>query len=179
MRERLLQVLKKEAYQKKEVRLSSGKVSNFYIDVRKVSLSSEGIYLISNLFFQHIESKKIDAFGGPTLGADPIIGGVCLIAGQNDTDLSGFLIRKIPKKYGKKQLIEGPEVKSGAKVVLCDDVATSGGSLLRAKKILNQKGAKVEEVMVVVDRCEGAKEALAESGCNLFSLFTKSDFLQG
>ncbi|MCF7894430.1 MAG: orotate phosphoribosyltransferase [Candidatus Omnitrophica bacterium] len=177
MRELLLDLLKKESYQKKEVKLSSGKISDFYIDVRKISLSSKGIYLISNLFFQYLDKKSIDAFGGPTLGADPIVAGVCLIAEQNDRTLAGFLIRKTPKKHGKQKLIEGPQIKTGSKVILCDDVATSGGSLIQAKRVLTDQGIKVEDVMVVVDRNEGAKEALAKVGCNLFSLFTKGDFL--
>ncbi len=177
MRQKLLKILKEEAYQQKEVKLASGKTSNFYIDVRKVSLSSAGIYYISNLFFQHLDKMQADAFGGPTLGADPIVAGVCFIAEQNDKNLSGFLIRKNPKKYGQQKMIEGPAIKRGAKVILCDDVATSGGSLLAAKKVLGDEGIKVEDVMVVVDRCEGAKQALAKAGCNLFSLFTKSDFI--
>jgi orotate phosphoribosyltransferase len=177
MREKLLKLLKEEAYQKKEVKLSSGKISDFYIDVRKVSLSSEGIYLISNLFFQYLEQKPIYAFGGPTLGADPIVAGLCLVAEQNDKKIAGFLIRKTPKKHGKQKLIEGPQIKIGSKVILCDDVATSGGSLLAAKKVLDDQGIQVKDVMVVVDRNEGAKEALAKAGCNLFSLFTKDDFL--
>ncbi|MCF7887508.1 MAG: orotate phosphoribosyltransferase [Candidatus Omnitrophica bacterium] len=177
MKQKLLKLLKEESYQKKEVKLSSGKISDFYIDVRKVSLSSEGLYLISNLFFQYLNQKQIDAFGGPTLGADPIVAGVCLVAQQNDKNLAGFLIRKTPKKHGKQKLIEGPQIKTGSKVILCDDVATSGDSLLQAKKALDAEGVRVEEVMVVVDRNEGAKEALAKVGCNLFSLFTKDDFL--
>jgi orotate phosphoribosyltransferase len=178
MRQKLLKILKEEAYQNKEVKLSSGKTSNFYIDVRKVSLSSEGIYYISNLFFQYLDQKQIAAFGGPTLGADPIVGGVCLIAAQNNKRLSGFLIRKNPKKHGQRKMIEGPAIKSGGKVILCDDVATSGKSLLAAKRITEQSGLEVGDVMVVVDRCEGAKEALAKAGCQLFSLFTKDDFLK-
>ncbi|MCF7878806.1 MAG: orotate phosphoribosyltransferase [Candidatus Omnitrophica bacterium] len=177
MKKELLELLRQKAYQKKEVKLSSGKVSDFYIDVRKVSLSSKGIYLISQLFFQQIEKKKITAFGGPTLGADPIVGGVCFLAQKSNKDLQGFLIRKSPKKHGKQKLIEGPNLKNGSKVILCDDVATSGGSLLQAKKALDAEGVGIEEVMVVVDRNEGAREALARAGCNLFSLFTKADFL--
>ncbi|MCF7869872.1 MAG: orotate phosphoribosyltransferase [Candidatus Omnitrophica bacterium] len=177
MKQKLLKLLKEKAYQKKEVKLASGKTSNFYIDVRKISLSSEGIYYISNLFFQYLEQKQIDAFGGPTLGADPIVGGVCLIAEQNDRNLPGFLIRKTAKRHGQRKTTEGPELKSGSKAILCDDVATSGGSLLAAKKVLDSQGIQVKDIMVVVDRNEGAKEVLAEAGCNLFSLFTKDDFL--
>ncbi len=177
MKQKLLELLKKDAYQKKEVRLSSGKISDFYIDVRRVSLSSQGIYFISGLFYQHIAEKQIEAIGGPTLGADPIVAGVCFLAAQNNRNLFGFLLRKEPKKHGRRRLIEGPEIKPGSEVVLCDDVATSGASLLAAKKVIEGEGFKVGEVMVVVDRSEGAREALVKEGCGLFSLYTKSDFL--
>ncbi len=177
MKQRLLELLKNIAYQKKEVKLSSGKISDFYIDVRKISLSAEGIYLISYLFFQEIAKKKVVAIGGPTLGADPIVGGVCFLAGQNKKNLAGFLIRKTPKKHGQRRLIEGPQIDKDSEVILCDDVATSGGSLLAAKEIAEKEGLRVSEFMVVVDRSEGAKEALAKEGCGLFSLYQKSDFL--
>lgn len=177
MRQKLLELLKEKAYQKKQVKLSSGKTSNFYIDVRKVSLTSEGIHLIASLFFRHISAKGIAAIGGPSLGADPLVAGVCFLAGQNQKQLSGFLLRKAAKGHGNKKLIEGPKIKPGSKVVICDDVATSGKSLLAAKRIVQNYRLKVVEFMVVVDRCEGARELLAETGCGLFSLFQKKDFL--
>ncbi len=177
MRQRLLELLKNKAYQKKEVELSSGKKSNFYIDVRRVSLSPEGLYMIASLFFDYLKDKQVTAIGGPTLGADPIIGGVCFLAGQKGKSLSGFLVRKTPKKHGQRRLIEGPRIKENSKVILCDDVATSGKSLLAAKEVVEQEGLVVSEFMVVVDRSEGAKETLVKAGYNLFSLYKKSDFL--
>ncbi|MBN3040055.1 MAG: orotate phosphoribosyltransferase [Candidatus Omnitrophica bacterium] len=177
MRKELLKILKKEAFFKKKVLLASGKVSNYYIDVRRVSLSPAGVYYISHLVFNLIKSKNIQAIGGPTLGADPIVSGVCYLAHKRKRKLKGFLIRKIPKKHGRQKLLEGQELKKGDRVVLVDDVATSGGSLVKSIKALEELKVKIVAAIAVVDRQEGAKEELALLNCPLTSLFTKDDFL--
>jgi orotate phosphoribosyltransferase len=178
MREQLLALLKKDAWFKGEVKLSSGKVSDFYIDVRRASLSSEGIYFISHLFWELIEKDNITAIGGPTLGADPIVGAVCMIAYENKRKLKGFLIRKTPKDHGRQQLIEGKELSQDDRVVIIDDVATSGSSLVKAAEILQKEKIKVVKAVTVIDREEGAKENLAKANCPLVSLFTKADFFK-
>lgn len=177
MKKKLYNLLKKEVFVKKRIRLSSGKISNYYLDVRKVSLNPAGIYYISHLIFKLIKDNKITAFGGPTLGADPIVSGVCLIAHKNKKNLKGFLIRKAPKKHGRQKLIEGALLKPGDKVAIVDDVATSGSSLIKSIEVLRAQKIKVTKAIVVVDRQEGAKENLARLNCPLVSLFTKSDFL--
>jgi orotate phosphoribosyltransferase len=178
MKRKLFNLLKNEALFKGAVTLSSGKVSNFYIDVRRVSLSSGGIYLISHLFWRLIKDEVISAIGGPTLGADPIVAGVCMIAHKNKKALKGFLIRKNPKEHGRQQLIEGKELGPGEGVVIIDDVATSGSSLIKAIEVLEKEKVKVVKALVVVDREEGARENLARLNCPLVSLFSKSDFLK-
>ena len=176
-RQQLLSLLKREAFLKKKVLLASGKISNFYIDVRKVSLSPQGVFLISRQVFKLIKDLDIDAIGGPTLGADPIVSGVCFLAYQHKKKLKAFLIRKSPKKHGRQKLIEGQELKKGMKVVVVDDVATSGGSLIKAIEVLKQEKIKVVKAISVVDRQEGAVQNLAALDCPLISLFKKSDFL--
>lgn len=173
----LLTLLKKKAFLRKKVKLSSGRISNFYIDVRKVSLSPKGVYLISHLVFNLLKGKRIDAIGGPTLGADPIVSGVCYLAYKNKKKLKGFLIRKSPKKHGRQKLIEGPVLTSGERVAIVDDVATSGSSLIKAIKVLKKERIRVVAAISVVDREEGARETLARYKCPLISLFAKSDFL--
>ncbi len=178
MREQLLSLLKKEAFFKKKITLSSGKTSNYYLDVRKVSLTPAGVYLISQLIFDLIKDEGVSAIGGPTLGADPIVGGVCFLAHQKGVKLKGFLIRKSPKAHGQQQMIEGPGLLAQDKVVLIDDVATSGSSIVKAVEVLKAENIKIVKAIVVVDREEGAKETLQELGCPLVSLFKKSDFLE-
>jgi len=176
MKRKLLSILKKEAFCQKKVRLSSGRISDFYIDVRKVSLSSEGIYLISNLILRMIKGENISAIGGPTLGADPIVSGVCFLAHQKKRKLKGFLIRKSPKKYGSQKMLEGKPLKPSDRVLVVDDVATSGSSIIKAVKVLKEARVKVVKALVIVDREEGAAEELAKSGCPFSSIFTKRDF---
>jgi len=173
----LLALLRKNAVSRKRIKLSSGKFSNFYIDVRKVSLSPKGVYLISHLIFDLLRLKKITAIGGPTLGADPIVSGVCYLAYKNKKKLKGFLIRKLPKKHGRQKLIEGQVLIPGERVVIVDDVATSGSSLIKAIEVLKKERIRVVAAVSVVDREEGAREALARYNCPLISLFAKSDFL--
>jgi orotate phosphoribosyltransferase len=176
MKEKLLTLLKKDAWFKGQVKLSSGKISDFYIDIRRVSLSSEGIYLISHLVWDLISKDDISAIGGPTLGADPIVGAVCYLAHEDKKSLKGFLIRKTPKEHGRQQLIEGKELSSEDKVMIIDDVATSGSSLIKSLEILRAEHINVVKAMVVVDREEGAYDNLAKLSCPLVSLFTKADF---
>lgn len=176
-REKLLEILKKDAFFSGPMVLASGRKSDYYLDVRRVSLSSKGIYFISYLIWQMIKNEKVTAIGGPTLGADPIVGGVCALAFQENRDLGGFLIRKTPKKHGRQQLIEGKELSPGDKVVLVDDVATSGSSLLNSVKILRAAGVDILKAIVVVDREEGAGQAFSSAGCPLSAMFTRNDFI--
>ena len=178
MKKRLLAILKKDAYFKKRVKLASGRISNFYIDVRRVSLDAEGLYCISHLIWKKIRNDRVTAIGGLTLGADPLVAGVCMAAWQADKKkLKGFIIRKSPKKHGRQKLIEGKELKKGERVVIVDDVATSGGSLVKSIEALRPQKVKIIKSVVVVDREEGALESLAKLNCPLVSLFTKSDFI--
>ncbi|MCM8827275.1 MAG: orotate phosphoribosyltransferase [Candidatus Omnitrophica bacterium] len=178
MRNKLLKILKKEALFKEKIKLSSGKISNFYIDVRRVSLSSQGIYLISQIIWDMIKKDNPTAIGGPTLGADPIVAGVCFLANQKGKNLKGFIVRKEPKKHGRQNLIEGKELSKKDRIILVDDVATTGSSLINAISVFYEYKLKVLKAIVVVDREEGAKESLEKLKCPLDHIFTKRDFLE-
>ena len=169
--------MKKDAVFKKKIILSSGKKSNYYVDVRRVSLDSEGLYLISSLIWKMIENDKITAIGGPTLGADPIIAGVCMLANKEGKKIKGFIVRKSPKSHGRQNLIEGKELTKKDRVVLIDDVATTGSSLIKAIKILRQHKIKIIKVMTVIDREEGAKEEFKKLKCQFTPLFTRKNIL--
>ncbi|MBU4266580.1 MAG: orotate phosphoribosyltransferase [Candidatus Altiarchaeota archaeon] len=174
LRENLLNLIKKEALSKQPVKLSSGKESSYYIDCRLVTLSPAGSLAITEILFDMLKDDEIDAFGGPTLGADPICGSLAAVSQQKGKPLPSFIIRKEPKAHGKGKWIEGP-LKPGTIVAIFDDVATSGGSLLKAIKAVEGMGCKVARVIVLVDRGEGAKEKLAEEGHCLEAIFTKED----
>lgn len=176
LKAQLLKLFKKEAFRKGDIVLSSGKISSFYIDGRCVTLTAQGAYLVGSIIFDLVKAKKLEAVGGPTLGADPIVGALAVVSFIKKKPLKTFIIRKTPKTHGRRRQIEGPSLKPGSRLVLVDDVATSGESFLGSIKILRNEGFKVDTAICIVDRREGAKEALARQNCRLISLFTPEDF---
>ncbi len=153
----LLDLLKKQqAFKFGDFTLSSGKKSDFYVDCRKVTLHPLGAKLIGRLVLDKIKGVKVDAVGGMTMGADPIIGAVITLG-----DIPGFIVRKKAKEHGTKQRIEGI-LQPGWNVLIVEDVATTGGSALEAIQAAEEAGAKVVKVISVVDREEGARAALAK-----------------
>jgi len=177
-KKRLLEILKEDAFFKEKIILSSGQESDFYIDARRVTLKAEGVYLCAKIIWDMIKDDSLDAIGGPTLGADSLVGAVASLSFQNQKPINAFIIRKKPKPHGKQQQIEGPLIREGARVVLLDDVATTGQSLIRSLDILKEMKVNIIKTICIVDRNEGAKEALAEYGCELISIFDSSDFLK-
>jgi len=177
MKKKLIAIIKKDAFFKKKVVLSSGKVSNYYVDLRRVSLSSDGLYYMSKLIWNNIKKLNPTAVGGPTLGADPIVGGICMLAHKEGKKLKAFLVRKIPKKHGQQNMIEGKELTKKDRVILLDDVATSGGSLVKSLEALKESKIKVLKTMVVLDRKEGAEEVFKKMKCDFESILTIDDLL--
>jgi len=175
-KKRLFHLIQTKALFKEKVILSSGKESNFYLDGRLVSLSAEGAYLIALIILDLIAKKRISAIGGPTLGADPIAGAVAVLSHIRKKPVNTFIVRKAPKAHGRMRQIEGPLLKRGSRVILLDDVATTGKALIEAKQVLENQGIEVKEAIVVVDREEGAGQALAGCGLRLISIFKASDF---
>ncbi|OGC11951.1 orotate phosphoribosyltransferase [candidate division WOR-1 bacterium RIFOXYA12_FULL_52_29] len=151
-----------------EFTLSSGKKSNLYIDCRRVTLHPEGARLIGKIVLEKIRGLNVQAIGGLTLGADPITSAVVTLG-----DIPGFIVRKKEKEHGTKQKIEG-HLQPGWKVVVVEDVSTSGASALQAIAAVEAAGASVVKVISVVDREEGAAEAL--KAYTFDPLLKKSDF---
>ena len=178
VRRELFNLIKKEAFFKKKVVLSSGKVSNYYIDLRKITLQSKGVYLVANLLWEEIKREKFSFLGGPTLGADPILSAIAYHSYLKGKPLKTFIVRKERKKHGQAQIIEGPSLKRNCRAIIIDDVATTGTSLVEAVKKLIPLEVKIVKAWVIVDREEGAKESLSKLGVSLNSLFRLSDFLK-
>jgi len=173
---RLLEILRQDAFIKERVTLSSGKVSDFYIDARRVTLSPEGVYLCARMILDMVKNDRLNAIGGPTLGADPIAGAVAFLSFEEKKPINAFIVRKAPKPYGKQQQIEGPLLKKGDRVALVDDVVTTGKSILQAMDVLESLGVQIVKAISIVDRNEGAREALEKRHCPLVSIFAASDF---
>ncbi|MFH1888786.1 MAG: orotate phosphoribosyltransferase [Candidatus Omnitrophota bacterium] len=173
----LLALLKKEALKKGEFTLSSGKVSSYYLDGRIITLTPEGAYLTAAIILKMIEGKGIAAIGGPTLGADPIVGAVSALSHIENIPLKTFIVRKSAKEHGMQRQIEGPQLNNGDTVVIVDDVATTGKSLVEAKEALDKLGVRIDKAIVIVDRGEGAEENLSKVGLKLEAIFSRSEIL--
>ena len=177
-RSELFQLLKTIAFSKGKFILSSGKESNFYLDARLVTLSAPGAYLTARIMLDMIKEDQLDAIGGPTLGADPMVGAIASLSHQNNRPINTFIIRKQPKVHGKQQQVEGPLLKEGGSVVIIDDVATTGKAFVESIEVLQKMNIKIIKAICVIDRGEGAREALAKYNVPLESIFTISEFLQ-
>jgi len=156
--------------------LASGQKSNYYINGKLTTLDARGAYLIARVFTAMIRNDVPDAVGGLTLGADPIVGSMLALAGMEDLSLKGFIVRKASKEHGTKSLIEGP-VAEGDRVVIIEDVVTTGGSSIQAIAAVREMGADVSRVLAIVDREQGGTDNLAEQGCRLEAIFTAQELL--
>jgi orotate phosphoribosyltransferase len=175
-REKLIALIKAEALQFGEFRLASGKIGSFYLDCRKVSLHPQGANLVGAAMLKRIAQIQppIDAVGGMAIGADPITAAIITLAGQQQIPLRGFIVRKEAKEHGTGKQVEGP-VRPGQRVVIVEDVITSGGSALKAAEAAKQFGLEVVAVMAIVDRLQHGKETIAAAGLPAESLLTIED----
>lgn len=157
--------------------LASGRKSQFYIDCKMTTLFSKGQVLIGTIVYELMQNLNIRGIGGLTLGADPIAQATAMIAGQKGIDLVSFVIRKEAKKHGLMKWIEG-DVQSGDRVVIIDDVITTGGSAIQAIEKAEESGLVIVKVMVLVDREEGGRENINKKGYEVESIFTKSELFE-
>lgn len=158
--------------------LASGKESNFYIDARLTTMSPEGLSIIGSLALSmlHETNWNIDAIGGLTLGADPISYAISYASASSRHPLRAFTVRKEPKSHGTGKLIEGP-LHAGDRAAVIEDVITSGQSALRAIAALRNADVFVAGVLALVDREEGGREAIEESGIAVVALTTASEIM--
>lgn len=177
-RARLLELLRTHSFQEREVTLSSGLKSNFYIDCKQVSFDAEGAALIGALFHMVIEqvAPSAIAVGGLTLGADPLATATSILGFQAGKPRATFIVRKEPKGHGTNQWVESTKLPAGAPVVILEDVVTTGASTLRAIERSRAAGFTVLHAIGLVDRMEGGREAVTAEA-PLTTLFTKRDFL--
>jgi orotate phosphoribosyltransferase len=175
-RVRLIELLKSDALRTGSFTLASGRSSHYYVDGRKVTLSAEGAAVIGAGVLELLLARPgVTAVGGLTMGADPIVGATLAAAGMaGHTGLHGFLVRKEAKGHGTGQLVEGP-VTGGETVIIVEDVATTGGSALKAVDAAEALGCKVALVVAVLDRLEGAEAAFRARGLEFQALVTIRD----
>ncbi len=177
MKERLKEILLElSVLRDREFTLASGKKSNFYVDARITTLHPEGAFLIGKLFLEMLEGIEVNSIGGYSIGADPIVSSISVRSFIEKNPIPAFIIRKQEKAYGTGKIIEG-NFKKGDKVIIFDDVVTSGGSILKGAAEVEKAGGSVLGVMAVIDREEGGREMIETAGYPFTSIFTKSDLL--
>jgi orotate phosphoribosyltransferase len=159
-----------------EFKLVSGKTSKIYIDCKKTTCNAKGKVLIGNLLFDRISNLDVNAIGGLTLGADPIASAVSYASEIEKKPINAFIVRKKAKKHGLKKTIEG-DVKKGDKVVVVDDVITTGASTIEAIEKAREFGLCVVKAVVLVDRHEGGKENIEKTGVPCEAIVTKTELL--
>jgi orotate phosphoribosyltransferase len=167
-------LLKKSVISGREFKLASGRTSTFYVDARITTLDPEGAYLCGKIFLEMLKGFKIDAVGGYSIGADPIVTSIAVLSFQENNPIPAFIIRKEEKSHGTGKMIEGNFPKNG-KVAIFDDVITSGGSILKGANQVKEHGGTVEVVMAIIDREEGGREKIEAAGYKFLSIFTKKD----
>jgi len=169
-------LLKKSVITGREFKLSSGKISNFYVDARITTLDPAGAYFCGKIFFEMLKEFNVDAVGGYSIGADPIVSSIAVLSYQEGKPIPAFIIRKEEKAHGTGKVIEGNFPPNG-RVAIFDDVVTSGGSILKGAAQVEKQGGKVEVIMSVIDREEGGREELEAAGYKFLSIFTKKDLI--
>jgi len=174
-RKRLMQLIQDRALKFGDFTLASGKKSTYYLDGKQVTLSAEGLMQISFGLLELLKPLDFSGFGGMSIGADPIVGGVLVAAASQGRSLHGFMVRKEAKGHGTQRFIEGP-IKPGDKVVIVDDVVTTGGSALLAIDRVQEFGCEVVHAVGIVDRLQGGEAAFKARNIPFSSLLTIRDF---
>jgi orotate phosphoribosyltransferase len=158
----------------REFRLTSGGSSNFFIDLKKTMLDPEGASLLADLLFDKIRDEDVDCIGGMETGAIPIVAVVCMRSWP-ERPIKGFFIRKEAKGHGTDHRVDGL-LDRGSRVILFEDVTTTGSSVMRAVDQTRQFQCTILKVIAVVDRLEGAEENFRQAGITFEALFTRRDF---
>lgn len=156
--------------------LASGKTSNYYFNCKTTTLDPEGMNLIGEIIFEMIKNMDITAAGGLTLGADPIANSLSVISYQKGRPIKSFIVRKDVKGHGTKSPLEG-NVRFGEKVLIIDDVITTGGSTITAIEESLRAGLVVAGIIVLIDREEGGRENIANYTQNIQSVFTRTEIM--
>lgn len=170
LRQILLDLIVKYAYVEGDFTLSSGAKSSYYINCKQVTLKAEGALALGRLLFQLLPEDTA-AVAGLTLGADPMVSAVSVVSAYENKPIPALIIRKKPKGHGTKAYIEGPSLGEGAKVVVLEDVVTTGGSALTAVERLRDAGYEVTQILSLVDREQGGRELYQSNNIKFQALF--------
>ena len=180
VKDELKRIILEMSYEEREVTLASGRKSNFYFDGKQTTLHAQGGLLVGKAFWEEVKkfAGPIDGVGGLTLGADPIATATSIAAELDGQSVHAFIIRKEPKGHGTGQWLEGRKnLPPGSRVVIVEDVTTTGGSSIKAVDRAREEGLEVLGIVTLVDREEGARENIEAQGQVLRSVFTRSEIV--
>lgn len=176
LRQAAYDLINEKSFIRKPVVLSSGKHSNHYFDMKFTMLDPQGASILSELIFEKLP-QDVDYVGGLELGAVPLIGPIVMYSYQRGRPIPGIIVRKAAKQHGTQRLVEGANDLTGKKIVVVDDVTTTGESAMKSIRALRADGAEVVLVISVLDREEGAEKLYRDEGLKFSPLFKASEFL--
>ena len=179
MKQRLAEIILEKSFQYRDnppFTLASGKTSSYYFNCKTTTMDPEGMYLIGNIIFDMLGDADISAAGGLTLGADPIANALSLISYQKKKPIKSFVVRKDVKDHGTKKAVEG-NVTTGERVVIIEDVITTGESTITAIEIARKAGLVIDRVIALIDREEGGRENIKKYVDRVDAVFTRSEIM--
>ena len=179
-RARLHDIIRRRSFGRGEVTLASGRKSDFYFNLKPTMLDPEGAALLAEVTYEALRDDELDYIGGLEMGAVPLAGAIAQLSWLKGHPIAAFFVRKRPKEHGARLAIEGlakGDTLDGKRVVVVEDVTTTGGSAMKAVEALREVGAEVVLVLTMVDREEGATDTFAQAGLPFRSIYKASEFL--
>ena len=180
-RARLAEIIRKRSFGRGEIVLASGRKSDFYFNLKPTMLDPEGAALLAELAFEALRDDRLDYVGGLEMGAVPLAGAIAQLSWLKGHPIAAFFVRKRPKEHGARLAVEGlakGESLHGKRVVIVEDVTTTGSSALKAAEAVRDAGGVVALVFTMVDREEGAIENFGQAGFEFRSLYKAAEFLK-
>ena len=175
---RLAQVLLEKSYIEGDFTLTSGRKSDYYFDCRQSSLNADGAFLIGTIFYSMLKDSDIRAVAGMTMGADPLVTATSLAAHADGRKVHALIVRKEAKGHGTARSVEGlANVTPGERVIMLEDVVSTGGSVIKACKKVEEAGLTVAGIFCILNREEGAVEAIEAAGYKVDAIFTRKELL--
>ena len=181
-RARLAEIIRKRSFGRGEITLASGRKSDFYFNLKPTMLDPEGAALLAELTYEALKDDNLDFVGGLEMGAVPLAGAIAQLSWIKGHPISAFFVRKKPKEHGARLAVEGltkGESLQGKRIVIVEDVTTTGGSALQAVEAVRDAGGEIVLVFTMVDREEGATETFAEAGLEFRSLYKAGGVFEG
>ncbi len=180
-RARLAEIIRKRSFGRGEIVLASGRKSDFYFNLKPTMLDPEGAALLAELTYEALKDDGLDYVGGLEMGAVPLAGAVAQLSWLKGHPIAAFFVRKKPKEHGARLAVEGlakGESLQGKRVVIVEDVTTTGESALKAVEAVREAGGTVALVLTMVDREEGATETFEKAGLPFRALYRASEYLK-